>query len=320
VRPYAPNKARRAVEGTPAGTGGRPPIDGGITTHGESRTDRRPVGMNGQPLYGVNKVGNMDVQFDKSTSPDAINRFTAPVGRGSTFAERGMRDPKAPSYGAVPQSKRKEKKIRPPQSIGDMIRYKREIKERDANREYDDKTERTGILGKEASARTGLGTRKQARLEEQQSRKNQLVDEDRSLSAKDRSVSDALSNEYADPKTTPKRKLEIEREIAVRGGKQPTRPTSKYLGMTEKEQIDSDLKLSNWYEENKKKVGTFGSRVYETVEEVQQRVLGRQFGGAATQDTQAPQAAPSQMTPEGFKALSSGDIYIGSDGKKRRKP
>jgi len=224
-----------------------------------------------------------------------------------------------PNYG-----NKREKKIAPPKSIGDMIRYKREIKERDANRDFADKSKRTDTIANETAARTDLGSRKQTALDRQNALENKRTGEDRSSSVGRTKKIDALSAEYSST-TDPKRKLEIEREISVVTGKQPTRRQSKAMGMTDKEAADEKRKRTEFYNENVKKEGWFGFR---TKPSEQDWYKARDAALAGSQQTAAPaqgqaqeqaSAAPTRQATDARESVPIGSTYINPDDGKTYK-
>jgi len=153
------------------------------------------------------QIGGYEVS-NLNQSPEAMERFsrqpTAPpqqrVSRGHPlFQENRPEGGWSPDYQRS-WNKRKES-IEPPRSIGDLIRYKREVAERNRMMDYGDKSRRTDILDREAGQRTGIAQMKA------------------SGDAQRQSADDARQAEYDDPSTTPERRKDLERSMAYRAGK-----------------------------------------------------------------------------------------------------
>lgn len=68
---------------------------------------------------GVFRTGNLDARFPEGTDQATIDRFLAPVGRGATFAERGIRRPGAPVL--LPQRAPQREIVEAPKTFGDML-------------------------------------------------------------------------------------------------------------------------------------------------------------------------------------------------------
>jgi len=262
------------------------------------------TGTPGQPGYG-----KITATRGARMSP-AEQRFRAPVARPATRADRGLtpvgRNNSGQGYGARRRPEG-EREIAPPTSAGDRLRYRREIRERDKNREFSTQQAGTDIQEQEAVTRTDLASQKLTSEQEQ-----------RGYEQEDRVKLQSLQSEFADPQTSSERKRSIEREIGIMSGRPiPQETRGKSLDMTEKQRVDTSIKLRKEYDELAKKEGGFlgfgGSKpTYSDWLSERHPDLAEQFGGTT----------PSQsgMTKESFNKLESGDTYVGSDGKTYRKP
>lgn len=235
------------------GPGGRAPAGTGITrtTSNTPETPLRPdtkysIGAPGQPGSGsITVLGGEKVDTSRrGLGGRAVNG-------GASFAQRGISPFTGPyRYSDFQAGARSgaglDRKIAPPKSIGDMIRYKREAQELERDRAFSDKTRRTDIAARTAE----LGGRRQAAEDKRLAVAAEQTAEDRAIAAEDRKRTKLLSDEYKT--ASPERKLEIEREMAVMSGKQPTRPTKKSTALTEKERANLNMKLRAEYEDRKK--------------------------------------------------------------------
>lgn len=234
-------------------------------------------------------------------------------------SKRGRSSLKPPSTG-TPTGPRgagaRRSSIKPPTSIGDLVRYNRERK-----------ALREDLAAGEASARTNTAAdnaatnqRKQTYAEKQQELENQQTAEDRANAAEDRAITaedrartKALSDEYADPNTTPERKLSIERQMAVMSGKQPTRPGNKNLQLTEKQRVDTQMKLQKEYEERSGKAFFKRNRKdYNTWLKETYPHLVNDF--SIPDETSVPSTPVNVTSPEQYNRLKPGDRYIDSKG------
>jgi len=180
---------------------------------GDKKLRTTPLVEGGVPVTDVTRPpetsvrpadGRMEGPYeitDSTWNPAEAQRFgTQPTRPGTQMVRTGR-----PEGGWSPDyqkswNKQKES-IEPPRSIGDLIRYKREIAERNRMMGYADKSRRTDILDREAGQRTGIAQMKASGDAQRQSAK------------------DARQAEYDDPNTTPERRKDLERSMAYRAGK-----------------------------------------------------------------------------------------------------
>jgi len=204
-------------------------------------SDRPMQKFRGARPSGTQQIAGYEVS---GMSPEEAKRFGAPVARPATRAERGL-TPVGPNnggrgFGARPRDEGPDlnRKIAPPRSPGDQIRYRREVRELESDRKAATETARTG----EISARTDIAGERLAGEQEQQAF-------ERDVSQQDRQKMESLQQEFANPETTEERRGIIEREIGVISGKPMTQRSEKSMEMTDKQRADTfrDIEKSDSY-------------------------------------------------------------------------
>lgn len=280
----------------------------GVPTPPTADTRTVTTGVEGQPGFGKITVAK---GARRAPVTEAEQRFRAPVARPATRAERGL-IPVGPNnsgqgYGARRSDRDTERRIEPPRSPGDRLRYRREIRERDKERELTAQQERTDIARTEATERTDIAGQRLAGEQEQRAF-------ERDVTQQDRQKLQSLQEEFANPETTDARRSMIEREIGVMEGKPVGRERpGKSLEMTENQRANLDIKLHKEYDELAKTKGGFlgyGGKKPTYDEWLAERHpdLAADFGTSKA------------ITREGYDAMKSGDTYVGADGRTYRKP